>query len=132
MLFLCKCNDFNKPGVFARDNYTNKGFSYWWERPKDLSVVIDYFLAESTFGPHIDPARIGAGGFSLGGLTVIVIAGGIVEFSRYQVVCNSPRKDAMCIDPPEFPGLLAKIAEMAKSDPGLPRVFVARKLGYNF
>ena len=107
----------NHPGNNALEDYTIQGFSYWWERPKDLSTVIDYFLAESTFGPHIDPARIGAGGFSLGGLTVIVIAGGSVEFSRYQEFCNSPRKDGMCIDPPEFPGLLAKTTEMAKSDP---------------
>jgi hypothetical protein len=57
VLFLCKCNDFNLRPEFLLGNYTNKGFSYWWERPKDLSVVIDYFLAESTFGPHIDPAR---------------------------------------------------------------------------
>jgi len=106
----------NHPGNNALEDYTIQGFSYWWERPRDLSATLDYLLAESTFGPRIDPSRIGAAGFSLGGLTMMEIAGGIVELSRYQDFCNSPKRDGMCIDPPEFPGLLAKITEMSKTD----------------
>lgn len=107
----------NHPGNNSLEDYTVPGFTLWGERAHDLSVLIDYFLAEPVFGPHIDPARIGAAGFSLGGLTVLEIAGGSAALSRYQEFCNSPRKDGMCADLPEFPGLLAKTAELARTDP---------------
>jgi predicted dienelactone hydrolase len=106
----------NHPGNNSLDEYTVQGFSFWWERAKDLSTVLDLFLAEPTFGPHIDPQRIGAAGFSLGGFTVIELAGGIGELSRYQDFCKSSRADGMCVDPTEFPGLLAKETELAKTD----------------
>jgi len=107
----------NHPGNNALEPYTVEGFSLWQERAKDLSTLIDLLLAEPTFGPRIDPAHIGAAGFSLGGFTVIELAGGLAELSRYQEFCNSPRKDGMCVDPVEFPDLLAKATELAKTDP---------------
>jgi predicted dienelactone hydrolase len=106
----------NHPGNNALEDYTIPGFTLWAERSRDLSAAIDYFLAEPVFGPHIDPSRIGAAGFSLGGLTVLEVAGGIAALSRYQEFCNSPRKDGMCVDPVEFPGLLAKTMDLAKTD----------------
>lgn len=66
----------NHPGNNAYDGYTAQGFSTWWERARDLSTVIDKMLADTVFGPRIDSRRIGATGFSLGGYTMIEIAGG--------------------------------------------------------
>jgi predicted dienelactone hydrolase len=107
----------NHPGNNALEDYTIQGFTFWWERAKDLSSLIDLLIAQPTFGPRIDTSRIGAAGFSLGGFTVIEVAGGLGELSRYQDFCNSPRKDGMCSDPPESPGLLAKATDLAKTDP---------------
>jgi hypothetical protein len=55
----------NHPGNNATETYTAQGFSTWWERARDLSVVIDSMLADPTFGSRIDSHRIGAAGFSL-------------------------------------------------------------------
>ena len=41
-------------------------------QPGDLSFVIDSLLADSTYGPLIDAAHIGASGLSLGGLTTLL------------------------------------------------------------
>jgi len=109
----------NHPGNNTLEDYTLQGFSLWWERAGDLSIVLDQMLADSAFGGHIDPKRIGAAGFSLGGYTVIELAGGIGEPSRYQDFCNSPKADGMCVDPVEFPGLRNKVAALAKSDPAM-------------
>ncbi|HUB58997.1 MAG TPA: peptidase [Candidatus Micrarchaeia archaeon] len=106
----------NHPGNNALEPYTIQGFSIWWERARDLTSVLNAMLADSTFGPRIDPTRIGAAGFSLGGFTMIEIAGGIGELSRFQEFCKSPRADAICGDPPEFPGLTAKALALAKTD----------------
>ena len=88
-----------------------------------MSALLDLLLADTTFGPHIDAKRVGAAGFSLGGLTVIELAGGIAEFSRYQDFCKSPKADGMCTDTIEYPGLLAKVTVLAKTDPAIQAAF---------
>jgi predicted dienelactone hydrolase len=45
-------------------------------------------LDDKTFGSQIDPAHIGAAGHSLGGYTVIAVAGGITEPARLQAFCR--------------------------------------------
>jgi predicted dienelactone hydrolase len=107
----------NHPGNNALEDYTLQGFSLWWERATDLSTLLNLLLADETFGSRIDAKRVGAAGFSLGGFTVIEVAGGIGETSRYQEFCKSPKADGMCADPVEFPGIAAKAAQLAKSDP---------------
>jgi predicted dienelactone hydrolase len=109
----------NHPGNNSLEDYTIPGAILWGERAADLSTVLDQMLADPTFGRRIDPKRIGAAGFSLGGLTVIEIAGGIPELSRYQDFCKSPKADGMCVDPLEYPGLLAKATALAKTDPAI-------------
>jgi predicted dienelactone hydrolase len=107
----------NHPGNNAIDGYTVQGFALWWLRARDLSAVIDGMLTDSTFGPRIDRDRIGAAGFSLGGYTVIVIAGGITSIAQFRDFCAAHQADRLCAAPPEFPALTAKAGALAKSDP---------------
>lgn len=109
----------NHPGNNALEDTTTQGFALWWERATDLSVVLDQMLADATFGSHIDPKRVGAAGFSLGGFTVIEIAGGIGELPRLREYCKTHQSDGICSDPPEFPGINAKIDALAASDPAM-------------
>jgi predicted dienelactone hydrolase len=113
----------NHPGNNALEDYTLPGAIFWAQRARDLSALLDLLLADPTFGPHIDPKRVGAAGFSLGGLTVIELAGGIAEFSRYQDFCKSPKADGMCTDTIEYPGLLAKVTALAKTGPAIQAAF---------
>jgi len=106
----------NHPGNNAVEPYTAKGFSVWWERARDLSTVIDSLLADSAFGGRIDPGRIGAAGFSLGGYTMIEIAGGITEPAAFTEFCKSPHADGICKSPPEFPQLLEEFDRLSKTD----------------
>jgi predicted dienelactone hydrolase len=106
----------NHPGNNASDGYTPQGFSTWWERARDLSVVIDHMLADSTFGVAIDPKRIGAAGFSLGGYAMIEIAGGISDPAAFFAFCKTPQADNICKDPPEFPNLFEQFADLVKAD----------------
>ncbi len=43
-------------------------------QPGDVSFLIDTMLADATFGPVIDPSRIGLTGLSLGGTTTLLTA----------------------------------------------------------
>jgi predicted dienelactone hydrolase len=114
----------NHPGNNALEDYTIPGAVFWGQRAHDVSALLDLLLADTTFGPRIDAKRVGAAGFSLGGLTVIELAGGIAEFSRYQDFCKSPKADGMCTDTIEYPGLLAKVTALAKTDPAIQAAFV--------
>jgi predicted dienelactone hydrolase len=105
------------PGNNAIDGYTIQGFTLWWERATDLSKVIDGMLADPIFGPRLDARRIGAAGHSLGGYTVIVIAGGIPSTAHFREFCASPKADGTCVAPPEFPDLRAKAEALAHADP---------------
>lgn len=106
----------NHPGNNALEPYTPQGFSLWWLRAGDLSAVIDGMLADRRFAPRIDARRIGAAGFSLGGYTMIEIAGGRTSPAFFEF-CGRHLQDPRCAAPPEFPTLPARIAKMVKTDP---------------
>jgi predicted dienelactone hydrolase len=123
----------NHPGNNALESYTPAGFSLWWERAKDLSEVIDHMLADPDFGARIDPQRIGAAGFSLGGYTMIEIAGGTTDRGAFQQFCKSHAADATCKSPPEFPALtdyFNQLDETAKRDPEIAAALRLEKLSH--
>jgi dienelactone hydrolase len=106
----------NHPGNNATENYMPQGFSTWWERARNLSTVIDFVLSDPMFGKRIDSNRIGAAGFSLGGYTMIEIAGGVTDVDALRQFCPSSRADGLCKSPPEFPTLLEGIEKQSKTD----------------
>ena len=84
------------------------GFTLWWERATDVSVVIDRILADTAFGPVIDPGAIGVAGFALGGYTALALADARTSVETWRSFCRSPTRgshDGFCDPPPEFPGL---------------------------
>jgi predicted dienelactone hydrolase len=111
----------NHPGNNALEDYTVEGFSLWWLRAVDLSAVIDALLDDQTFGSQIDPANIGVAGHSLGGYTVIAIAGGVTEPARLQTFCRSPAADALCKPPPADSEMRQKRFARLSSDPDFRR-----------
>jgi predicted dienelactone hydrolase len=106
----------NHPGNNALEPYTAHGFLMWWERARDLSLAIDELLRDPELGRHIDPSRIGAAGFSLGGYTVIALAGGLTNFDAFMRGCEAGAGTAYCKPPPEFPDLLTAYRAMKDSD----------------
>ena len=107
----------NHPGNNGLEDTTVEGASLMWLRAVDLSAVIDALLDDKTFGRRIDPARIGAGGHSFGGYTVIAAAGGIADPARLQAFCSSPAADALCTSQPDAAGTRQKRLARLNSDP---------------
>lgn len=104
------------PGNNSRDK-TLAGASLWWERAADLSDVLNALLADPQFSKHIDPARIGAIGFSMGGYTVLELAGARTNREAFLRFCNSKEAGDTC-NPPEQPGVLDRQKE-AERDPSI-------------
>jgi len=93
-----------------------QGFVLWWERSRDISVVIDKMLSESRFADHIDADRIGAAGFSLGGYTVLSVVGGITSLDKKSKFCNQHPDEPVCQLPPEAGVDLNDIEDLLAND----------------
>lgn len=136
------------PGNNALEPLTPEGFLLWWERATDISEVLDGMLSDATLSAHIDQQRIGAVGFSLGGYTVLELAGARTHRQSFERFCQSPEADAIC-HPPEADDLThghnlalntspATTASLARSgnayrDPRIKAVFaIAPALGEAF
>jgi predicted dienelactone hydrolase len=92
------------PGNNSNGKLTPEGFTLWWERATDLSQVLDGMLDDEQFGKRIDKQRIGAAGFSLGGYTVMELAGAQTDISEYFGLCRQTPDDAVC-HVPEMRGM---------------------------
>jgi predicted dienelactone hydrolase len=67
-----------------------------WDRPRQLHVVLDYMLRDWRGHTRINPRRIGAFGFSAGGFTVLVAAGGVPDLSSIPAHCHDYPQDWTC------------------------------------
>lgn len=80
----------NHPGDTFSDMSRNADESVFVERPKDIKRLIDYMLAASPDARKIDAAKIGFFGFSRGGYTGLVLAGGNPDFLHSNIPCPDP------------------------------------------
>jgi len=70
------------------DNYRDQSqATNMMPRPQALHAVIGYMLAAWSGHAAIDPAKIGAFGFSSGGFTVLVSIGGLPDLTRVTPYC---------------------------------------------
>jgi predicted dienelactone hydrolase len=103
------------PGTNGLEPITPEGVYAPWERAHDLRLVIDRLLSDPVIGPRIDKSRIAAAGFSLGGWTAVLLAGGMPDFDHFRDFCASTQRDEICepqreypVDFKQQPALLAK------------------------
>lgn len=83
----------NHPGTTTFDRSPTQAVRLS-ERPQDLSRLIDKLLADEHVGAAIDTDRIAAVGHSLGGWTVMALAGARFDTRRFAADCRvntSPR-----------------------------------------
>jgi predicted dienelactone hydrolase len=69
-------------------NHSPEQASQWWQRPYDLTRVLDYLLQHSDWQPLIDQENISAVGHSLGGWSVMQLAGAQFSRTRFLEQCR--------------------------------------------
>ena len=109
------------PGTNAVDGVTPEGVYAPWERPRDLQAALDKVLADPALAAHIDPARIGVTGFSLGGFTSLVDIGARQDLDQLLAFCDSPKRDAICDPQIEFPDNLHDMPKVV-AEPGMAAI----------
>jgi predicted dienelactone hydrolase len=92
------------PGNNANGKLTPEGMALWWERATDVSQVLDGMLADPEFGKKIDQARVGAAGYSLGGYTVLELAGAQTDVHELIALCKENADAGVC-HVPEMRGM---------------------------
>ena len=60
-----------------------------WERPRDLSRVIDHLTESPEWRSRVDAERIAAFGHSLGGYTVMAAAGAVLDPALHDAYCEA-------------------------------------------
>ncbi|WP_257166506.1 alpha/beta fold hydrolase [Bradyrhizobium sp. SRS-191] len=86
-----------------------EGFLCSWERPRDVSMLIDHLLPHPAFAGRIDADRIYAVGYSLGGVTVALLLGAIMIRSPFAPGANLGR------GPREFPDLVDHLPRLMET-----------------
>jgi len=70
--------------------------SEWWERPRDLTRVLDFLLEDSAWKAVIDDDEISAIGHSLGGWSVMLLVGAEFERSQFLNQCRLHPNPRVC------------------------------------
>lgn len=89
----------------GRDNSGTDSLSVMAGRSGDIKRLVDFMLAVWPDRSHIDRARIGLYGFSMGGSTALVVIGGSPDFRKGHLRCEGA-KLRMCVqlENGELPG----------------------------
>ncbi len=72
------------------DNYQDHSQAgFIWQRSAQIHRLIDYMLAEWPAHLRLDAGRVGMFGFSAGGFTTLVVAGGVPDLARVAPHCQA-------------------------------------------
>lgn len=77
----------NHPGSTSRDSAAATNILAW-NRPADISFVLDSLLEDPQFSPYIDAERIATVGHSLGGYTALAVGGAELSLEQFIAYCD--------------------------------------------
>lgn len=92
----------NHHGNTNTEPFRAEGFLAWWERARDLTVLLDNAERLGDFAGHIDTTQAFVAGFSLGCCAAAALLGAITETSQFE---RSPSNKNFGRGPREFPDL---------------------------
>ena len=67
-----------------------------WERPKDISRLIDFMTTDSDQSSLVDDTRVFMAGHSLGGYTATALAGGRFDPEKWDAFCAEAGRELVC------------------------------------
>ncbi len=101
----------NHHGNTAVAPYRPEGFLCWWERARDLTVLLNHVAAEGSLAGRLDLERVGAVGFSLGAHAALSLLGGLTDMDRFRAWADRTG-GRLARDPREFPDLADQFPDL--------------------
>ncbi|EPA8364851.1 alpha/beta hydrolase family protein [Vibrio fluvialis] len=83
------------PGTTSFDQ-SPKQAAKWWERPRDVSRILDYLLSKAPWKQSSNVNDVTAIGHSLGGWTVMQLVGARVDRATLESECNKYQNSRTC------------------------------------
>jgi predicted dienelactone hydrolase len=102
-----------------------------WEQPDDVRAMIDQ-LTSTDWSRYIDRGRIAVAGFSLGGLSAMLLAGARLELQKAPEFCKSHHDGACEGMAPYFASFDAPFCEHANADHADHRIRAAVAIAPGF
>ncbi|WP_186001708.1 MULTISPECIES: alpha/beta fold hydrolase [Corallococcus] len=116
----------NHPGNTYGDT-SPEGFARAYERPRDFTVILDHLLKDATWGPRVDPERIGASGHSMGGYTALALVGLNLNLEWIARRCKTPgtREEIGCegLRDVDYDRIDMKVSRASYQDPRVKAAF---------
>lgn len=103
----------NHHGNTGLEPYLAEGFLCWWERAPDLSVLLSSIGTMGFFADKLDFDQVSAVGFSLGGYTVMALAGARTSLDEFDVWREA--NQITVGGPKEFPDAADSIPSLMKT-----------------
>lgn len=103
----------NHHGNTGLEPYFAEGFLCWWERAADLSVLLSSIGSTGFFANRLNFDQVSAVGFSLGGYTVMALAGAETSFDEFDTwrIANNVTEGG----PKEFPNAAESIPTLLET-----------------
>jgi predicted dienelactone hydrolase len=98
-------------GNTGSEPFRAEGFLCWWERARDLTVLLDHHIC-GPFAGRLDLDRVFASGFSLGSHAVLSLLGATTDM---QLFLDGSRGMPWGNGPREFPGLGQNIERLLQT-----------------
>jgi predicted dienelactone hydrolase len=102
----------NHHGNTSTEPYRAEAFLCWWERARDLTLLLDHVATLDAFAGRIDMDRVFIAGYSLGGCTAMALLGATTETSRFQA---TPDNKDFARGPREFPDLADRLSGLIEN-----------------
>ncbi|KMW60456.1 Dienelactone hydrolase [Candidatus Rhodobacter oscarellae] len=113
----------NHHGNTGLEPYRAEGFLCWWERARDLTLLLSELSRAGALAGHLDMGRVAALGFSLGGYSALALAGGRTRMEAFQRWADT--QGGGMTGPREFPDLWAQMPRLMQSSEVFRRSWAA-------
>lgn len=82
-------NHFGESSIYGQDTQDPRATALIWQRPQDISAVLDRFSAQPIFQKNVNWSNVVAIGHSSGGQTAAMLAGATFDLQRLTEYCAS-------------------------------------------
>lgn len=82
-------NHFGESWVYGKDTLNSRSSAFIWQRPQDISALVDLLATKNIFQTKINWSNIIAVGHSAGGQTAAMLAGATFDLKQLTTYCDS-------------------------------------------